>query len=123
MNINFFRKTFYFFIFFVVLIIFLNSILDLYQKRSVVLSKLESFVTSDIKKSNLQKSNRQVPPKNYQDLKLLGNEFQVGAWSAPFDWNVIGIHSILLPDETVMTFGSYGIESKKKTKILEKIKI
>ena len=116
MNINFFRKTFYFFIFFVVLIIFLNSILDLYQKRSVVLSKLESFVTSDIKKSSVQKRNRQVPPKNYQDLKLLGNEFQVGAWSAPFDWNVIGIHSILLQDETVMTFGSYGIESKKKNK-------
>ena len=33
-----------------------------------------------------------------------------------FDWPVIAVHSVLLPDETVMTFGSYGIKEKEKGK-------
>ena len=33
-----------------------------------------------------------------------------------FDWPVIAVHSILLPDETVMTFGSYGIKEKEEGK-------
>ena len=39
-----------------------------------------------------------------------------GFWSPSFDWPVIAVHSILLPDETVMTFGSYGIKEKEEGK-------
>ena len=39
-----------------------------------------------------------------------------GFWSPSFDWPVIAVHSILLPDETVMTFGSYGIKEKEQGK-------
>ena len=39
-----------------------------------------------------------------------------GLWSPSFDWPVIAVHSILLPDETVMTFGSYGIKEKEEGK-------
>ena len=39
-----------------------------------------------------------------------------GFWTPPFDWPVIAVHSILLPDETVMTFGSYGIKEKEDGK-------
>ena len=43
----------------------------------------------------------------------------LGQWSAPIDWNVTAIHSILLPDETVMTFGSYGIKEKEYTNLIK----
>ena len=39
-----------------------------------------------------------------------------GFWSPSFDWPVVAVHSILLPDETVMTFGSYGIKEKEEEK-------
>ena len=37
-----------------------------------------------------------------------------GQWSAPFDWNVQSLNAILLPDETVLTYGSFGIINKEE---------
>ena len=64
----------------------------------------------------LKKSDRQAPPKNIKDLKINDNAEISGQWSAPFDWNVTAIHAILLPDETVMTFGTFAIEKKEENK-------
>ena len=64
----------------------------------------------------LKQSDRQIPPIDIKDLKINNNSDIFGQWSAPIDWNVTAIHSILLPDETVMTFGTYGIDMKENDK-------
>ena len=102
-----------------IFIIFLNSSIDLYLKRGAILSKLginqhdghhneKRFLINPLKQSD-----RQIPPLNIEDLKINHDSNIVGQWSAPIDWNVTAIHSVLLPDETVMTFGSYGIDKKE----------
>ena len=50
------------------------------------------------------------------DTQKIKNSNVIGQWTAPVDWNVVGLHSILLPDETVMTFGSYAIDKKESGK-------
>ena len=112
----------------VVMIIFFNSLTQLYQNRVAILNKIglsadeaheaqDPAHTKDQISANPQiRSKKQIPPKHYQDLITHGNEEKLGAWTAPFDWNVTAVHSVLLPDETVMTFGSYAIETKEKNK-------
>ena len=99
-------------------IIVVNSSIDLYQKRYKILGKLDiqnhdhhnekRFLVNP-----LEQSDRQIPPLDIKDLKINNNSDVVGQWSAPIDWNVTAIHSILLPNETVMTFGTYGIDKKE----------
>ena len=117
---------------FILFIIFFNSIIDLYLKRHVILSKLGILTVQDHHNEKrflinpLKKSDRQIPPKDIKNLKINNNAEIVGQWSAPFDWNVTAIHSVLLPDETVMTFGTFGIEKKESDKDIrsnKKIKI
>jgi len=117
---------------FILFIIFFNSIIDLYLKRHAILSKLGILTVQDHHSEKrflinpLKKSDRQIPPKDIKNLKINNNAEIVGQWSAPFDWNVTAIHSVLLPDETVMTFGTFGIEKKESDKDIrsnKKIKI
>jgi len=93
---------------------------QLYKDKVVILDKLGISIyfldRFKVSVNQLKKSEKQIPPKNYKDLKIFGNEHIQGAWTAPFDWSVIAIHSVLLPDETVMTFGSYAIEKKEEDK-------
>ncbi len=105
---------------FTLMIIFLSSIVYLYEKRSVILSKLGINFYMDNHHNEkrylinpLDTSDRQIPPVNIEDLNIDQNADVVGQWSAPFDWNVTAIHAILLPDETVMTFGTFGIDEKE----------
>ena len=98
-----------------------SSLVNLYEKRSIILSKLgvhgdgyhneKRFLINPLKQSD-----RQIPPLDIKDLKINNNSDVVGQWSAPIDWNVTAIHSILLPDETVMTFGTFGIDKKESDK-------
>ncbi len=100
-------------------VIFLSSLLDLNQKRIDNLAPLidhQGHMGNRFLVNPLQQSDRQIPPKNIEDLKINNNSNVVGQWSAPVDWNVTAIHSILLPDETVMTFGTYGIDKKENNK-------
>ncbi|MDC0854610.1 galactose oxidase early set domain-containing protein [Candidatus Pelagibacter sp.] len=106
-----------------IFVIFVNSSIDLYLKKSLILSKLGiSLHGNDYHNERrflinpLKQSERQIPPLDIKDLKINNNSNVVGQWSAPIDWNVTAIHSILLPDETVMTFGSYGIDKKENDK-------
>jgi hypothetical protein len=105
-----------------ILIVVVNSTLSLYQKRNIILVKLGVHDHGDhdnVKRfliNPLKKSKRQIPPLNIEDLKTNNDSDIVGQWSAPIDWNVTAIHSILLPDEKVMTFGSFGIDKKESDK-------
>jgi hypothetical protein len=60
----------------------------------------------DLNSKNIELKSNDIPDN--ADIK--------GFWSPSFDWPVIAVHSILLPDETVMTFGSYGIKEKEEGK-------
>ena len=113
---------------FVLLIIFSSSLVFLYEKKSKILSKfgIKQYLgqyndhNDHMKKkfliNPLKKSNRQIPPKDIKDLNINNTAEIIGQWSAPVDWNVTAIHSILLPDETVMTFGTFAIEKKENDK-------
>ena len=106
-----------------IFVIFVNSSIDLYLKRGTILGKLgighDGFDHHNEKRfliNPLKKSERQIPPLDIKDLKINNNSDVLGQWSAPIDWNVTAIHSILLPDETVMTFGTFGIDKKENDK-------
>jgi hypothetical protein len=60
----------------------------------------------DLNSKNIEIKNNEIPDNAYIE----------GFWSPSFDWPVIAVHSVLLPDETVMTFGSYGIKEKEEGK-------
>ena len=89
-------------------------------KKGFYLEESKTFYTYMKKKYYVQK------PVNPLDLNAENIELQEkeipnnadieGYWSPSFDWPVIAVHSVLLPDETVMTFGSYGIKEKEKGK-------
>ena len=115
-----FRKLFIIGLLVSIFVIFVNSSIDLYLKRNTILGKLgiKHYVGDHHNEKRflinpLEQSDRQIPPLNIKDLKINKNSDVIGQWSAPIDWNVTAIHSILLPDETVMTFGSFGIDKKE----------
>jgi hypothetical protein len=60
----------------------------------------------DLNSKNIEIKKNDIPDN--ADIK--------GFFSPSFDWPVIAVHSVLLPDETVMTFGSYGIKEKEEGK-------
>ena len=102
------------------LVISLSSLFNIYEKRSKILSKL-GYEHNDHNEKRflinpLKQSDRQTPPTDIKDLKINNNSEIIGQWSAPIDWNVTAIHSVLLPDETVMTFGTFGIDKKESDK-------
>jgi hypothetical protein len=106
-----------------IFVIFVNSSIDLYLKKGAILGKLGlgHYVGNHHNEKRflinpLKKSDRQIPPLDIKDLKINNNSDVVGQWSAPIDWNVTAIHSILLPDETVMTFGTFAIDKKENDK-------
>ena len=105
-----------------IFVIFVNSSIDLYLKKHIILAKFG--INLPHKHHNekrflinpLEQSDRQIPPLDIKDLKINNNSDVVGQWSAPIDWNVTAIHSILLPDETVMTFGTFAIDKMETDK-------
>ena len=112
-------------------IIFLDSFIDIYLKRNLIIGKITSYLSNDTKDKmkpvNALTTKKQPPPFPYNKLKITENfadnytktghgtsfkrkcEDDIGAWTAPFDWSVESLHAALLPDGTVLTFGSYSI--------------
>ena len=117
-----YRKLFYIAIALIILPAFLiitaSSFLNLYDKREIISYKLghAGHVEKKYLINPLKQSDRQIPPADINNLRINENSDVIGQWSAPVDWNVVGLHSILLPDETVMTFGSYAIDKKESDK-------
>ena len=131
-KINFLRKVLIIpALVFALIIIFLNSSLNLYLKKNGLLKEIGLYVDYNEDGINdhhnqkrflinpLETSDRQIPTNNFNDLVLDKDADIFGQWSAPIDWNVTAIHSVLLPDETVMTFGSFAIENKDVNKDLK----
>ena len=114
------KKITYSFFLIAFFIIFINSIFNIYEKRKPILSKL-GFDTETLN-ININKEisvnaleygdDKQEPTFNLDELTLTGNEHLLGKVSKPFDWNVTAIHSVLLPNYKVMTFGSYAIKEE-----------
>ena len=116
------------FLLFSISIILFNSLTDLYVKRNDILKKFDiDFDQHHAEKrflvNPLKKSSRQIPPDNINELKINNDADLKGQWSAPIDWNVTAIHSILLPDYSVMTFGTFGITEKENKDLRENKKI
>lgn len=128
MNFKFRNVTktfFYLIIFFVISIIFLGSLINIYKSRNSILQSIgkivgdhEGHMGADKAINPLKKSNRQIAPQNINDLIINPGAEVKGQWTAPVDWNVIPLHAALLPDETVMTYGSYSIHKKEGDKDL-----
>ena len=96
-------------------IILFSSLLNIYSVREKIKKRLYDHHSNRFLVNPLKKSNRQLPSMNLGDLKINRDADQIGQWSAPIDWNVTAIHSILLPDYSVMTFGTFGTEGKENT--------
>ena len=99
-------------------IILFSAVLNIYSNKEKIIGLIKG--RTDVHHANsflvnpLKQSDRQLPEPNLKNLNINPNANQIGQWSAPIDWNVTAIHSILLPDYSVMTYGSFGIESKEK---------
>ena len=107
----------------VLITIFFSSLLNIYSNRNKIMEKIAGEHYGDAHHNEkrhlvnpLKKSERQIPPIKIEDLKIKNDADVFGQWTAPIDWNVTAIHSILLPDETVMTFGTFGIDNKEQNK-------
>lgn len=121
-----FKNFFYIFIFISLSLTLTNSLMQLYEDRVKILKKIGIDIKYDHTKlliNSLNTSTRDIPLESYKDLKLIGGEEIYGAWTAPFDWNLVAIHSILLPSEEVMTFGSYAAKKKENKDIKANKKI
>ena len=115
------------FFLFALIIISFDSLIGIYSEKEwitkkfnqispVPIEKLLSFFSSPppIRSLNdLALSDRQLPPTDIKDLSINEDAHLIGQWSSPFDWNLQSVHAILLPDQTVMTFGSYGVEKRE----------
>ena len=120
------------FLYFSILIFLFTSFVYLYQNRYHIKHKIlkikepeknPHMMDNRFLVNPLKKSNAQIPPDKIENLIINANADLVGQWSAPIDWNVTAIHSILLPNYSVMTFGSYAIEEKEQKDLRENKKI
>ena len=113
------------------IIILFSSLVYLYSERHKIVDKIkftiDEIYTSDIEAKEvvnpLTKSLRQIPPDNILDLKINDDAHLKGQWSAPIDWSVLALHSILLPDSSVMTYGTFGILEKDNIDVRENKKL
>jgi len=120
------KKIFIFFISLVVLlallIVVVDSLINLYPKKATIFDKLGREVAEMKHPDNqviinpIMQSLRQVPPDFINNLEINDDAHIMGQWSAPIDWNVTAIHSVLLPDYSVMSFGSFAIAAKEDGK-------
>jgi len=111
-----------------IIVVIFSSAISIYIERDrlqdwVNLQSSKYFPSSGGPSNTLEKSSRQVPPDNIEDLIINEDAHQKGQWSAPIDWNVTAIHSVLLPDSNVLTFGTFGIEEKENIDVRENKKL
>jgi len=99
-------------------IILISSLLNIYTSRNLVKNKIQKTIDDHHAKrflvNPLEMSDRTLPTSDLNNLEIKDNANEIGQWSAPFDWNVTAIHSVLLPDYSVMTFGSFSAEFLNK---------
>ena len=100
-------------------VIFFSALVSLYGNKVSITS---FFVKNFSYKEQVKKSynpldvstERFLPPLTNKVLKKQqANQHLVGAWSSPFDWPVVSIHLLMLPDGKVMSYGSFSADVKK----------
>ena len=120
------------FLYFSILIFLFTSFVYLYQNRYHIKYKILKMkepeknhmnMDSRFLVNSLEMSTLQIPPNKIENLEINNDAHIKGQWSAPIDWNVTAIHSSLLPDYSVMTFGSFGIDQKEQKDLRENKKI
>ena len=104
-------------------IILFSSLVNIYDNRTKIFTGLKKVTANHGMERHLVNplitSKREAPVYNLKDLKIESDAHLMGQWSAPIDWNVTAIHSVLLPDYSVMTFGTMGIIDKEDKGLLE----
>ena len=109
-----------------VTIVSLESLIGIYDNKDRVLYKVKKtyyefmpdyFQPLAKPLNNVSNSNRQLPPVDLKDLSVNDDAHLIGQWSSPFDWNMQSVHAILLPDQSIMTYGTYGLDKKEDTNI------
>ncbi len=112
-------------------ILLLSAVLNIYRSREAFMN-VTGLADEMVKHQHrgpkylinpLKPSERNLPVKYLKDIIVEENAHLKGQWSAPVDWNVTSIHSLLLPDERVMTFGSFAISHKENSDIRANKKI
>ena len=107
------------FFFLAFVIILFSACVSLYANKG----NIKNFITKtlsykyQIKKSYNPKNistDRFLPPLTNKILKKTITDLDLlGRWSAPFDWPVVSIHLLLLPNGNVMSYGSFSADIKK----------
>ena len=107
------------FLFLAFAIILFSEVVTLYWNKGNIknfIAKTFSY-KHQIKKSYNPKNvstDRFLPPLTNQILKKKQTNLDLlGRWSSPFDWPVVSIHLLLLPDGNVMSYGSFSADIKK----------
>ena len=122
-----FKSFFKYFAYFAFIIILINACISLFVLRNNIFNKAHNFVLDLSAFVNPTKEiGRPLRGNIYTDIKILEGAEKIGMWTAAFDWPVMSLHAALLPDGTVLTFGSYSVVEKEKNKKLsenKKIKI
>ena len=100
-------------------IILFSAAIDLYANKS----NIKNFITKTFSyKHQINKgfnpknisTDRFLPPLTNKILKkTTTDKVSLGRWSAPFDWPVVSIHLLLLPNGNVMSYGSFSMDIKK----------
>ncbi len=101
-------------------IILFSSLLTIYSARQKIKYILNPNTHEHDKRflvNPLKMSEKEIPTYNLDDLQINKDADKIGQWSAPIDWNVTAIHSTLLPDYSVMTFGTFATDSKEETDV------
>jgi len=112
-----------YFVYFALVVIFINACLSLYILRKNIFDKTHKFVADVSAFVNPTKEiGRPLRGNSYTDIRISDNSDKIGMWTAAFDWPVMSLHAALLPDGTVLTFGSYSIIEKEKNKKLSENK-
>ena len=108
-----------FFLFLSLGVIFFSALVSLYGNKASIMS----FIVKNFSyKEQVRKSynpldvstERFLPPLTNEVLKKQqANQHLIGSWSSPFDWPVVSIHLLMLPDGKVMSYGSFSADVKK----------
>ena len=122
------RAFFFIFIIISLLVISLSSAIQLallnFEDKANLTEKIYKYFpfleSEDQKNKTLNRVitnfDRQIPPKKIEDLKFKGGEHKTGIWTSPFDWPVMSLHSVLLPNEKILTYGSLAIKEFDRSK-------
>ena len=79
------------------------------RQKHFIHNKKKYYVQKPVNPLDLYSKNVEI-----KEGEIPSNADIVGFWTPSFDWPVITVHSILLPDETVMTLDLMVLKKRKR---------